>query len=43
VSLALGRLQARGSVIRAGRNQWLLRGEPPELLASLAAQAGLQA
>jgi CRP-like cAMP-binding protein len=42
VSTAVGRLQAQGRVIRTGRHQWLLRGEPPPMLTWLARQSGVQ-
>jgi CRP/FNR family transcriptional regulator, cyclic AMP receptor protein len=43
VSTAVGRLQARGRVVRVDRHRWLLRGEPPHSLADLARQSGLRA
>lgn len=43
VSMALSRLHASGTLCRRGRDQWLLPGEPPAVLISLARQAGLQA
>ncbi len=42
VSMALGRLQAHGRVMRVSRHRWLLRGEAPQSLAVLARQSGLQ-
>jgi CRP/FNR family transcriptional regulator, cyclic AMP receptor protein len=42
VSIALGRLQAHGRVVRENRHRWLLSGEPPPLLHSLARQSGLR-
>ena len=41
VSTAVGRLQERGRAIRTDRHRWVLRGEPPQLLSSLARQSGL--
>lgn len=41
VSVALRRLQADGKVLRANREEWLLRGDAPEILTSLARQADL--
>ncbi len=43
VSTALGRLQAHGRVIRLDRHRWLLPGEPPNILTTLARQSGLRA
>lgn len=43
VSSAVGRLQAKGQIVRTDRRRWLLRGEPPEILTSLARQSGLHA
>jgi CRP-like cAMP-binding protein len=43
VSTAVGRLQAHGRVVRVERHRWLLRGEPPRILDSLARQTGLRA
>lgn len=43
VSSAATRLQARGQVVRTARHRWLLRGEPPRILSSLARQSGLEA
>lgn len=43
VSTAVGRLQARGQAIRTDRHRWVLRGDPPKLLSSLARQSGLAA
>jgi CRP-like cAMP-binding protein len=43
VSTAAGRLQAHGRAIRTNRHRWVLRGEPPQLLSSLARQSGLAA
>jgi CRP/FNR family transcriptional regulator, cyclic AMP receptor protein len=42
VSTALARLQDHGRVERIARHRWLLCGEPPSTLASLAKQTGLQ-
>jgi CRP-like cAMP-binding protein len=42
VSTAIGRLQAHGRVVRAGRHRWLLPGEPPQTLLSLARESGLE-
>jgi CRP-like cAMP-binding protein len=42
VSLALGRLQAAGTVLRTSRDTWILRGHMPEILLSLERQTGLQ-
>jgi hypothetical protein len=43
VSTAVGRLQAHGRVVRTDRHHWLLPGEPPPILATLARQSGLKA
>jgi CRP-like cAMP-binding protein len=43
VSTAVGRLQAHGRVVRTDRHHWLLPGEPPPILATLAQQSGLKA
>lgn len=43
VSIALGRLQACGTVVRTRRDRWLLRGDPPPILSTLATQVGLEA
>lgn len=43
VSTAVGRLQTHGAVARLDRHRWLLRGEPPGILSSLARQSGLHA
>jgi CRP-like cAMP-binding protein len=43
VSTAVGRLQAHGRAMRTERHRWLLQGEPPKLLSSLARQSGLAA
>jgi len=43
VSMALGRLQAHGRVVRAGRRRWLLQGEAPQSLDDLARASGLRA
>jgi CRP/FNR family cyclic AMP-dependent transcriptional regulator len=43
VSIALGRLQARDIAVRTERHRWLLPGEPPPILSSLARQSGLTA
>lgn len=43
VSTAVGRLQAHGRVVRTDRHRWLLPGEPPPILATLARRSGLKA
>jgi CRP/FNR family transcriptional regulator, cyclic AMP receptor protein len=43
VSTAVSRLQAHGHAVRIDRHHWLLPGEPPPILASLARQSGLRA
>ena len=43
VSTALARLQSHGRVIHTARHRWLLCGEPPSTLSSLAQQTGLRA
>jgi CRP/FNR family transcriptional regulator, cyclic AMP receptor protein len=43
VSTALGRLQTHERVVHTGRHTWLLPGEPPQALSSLARQSGLHA
>lgn len=43
VSTAVVRLEDRGRIARVARRTMLLRGEPPEMLSSLARQSGLQA
>jgi len=43
VSTALARLQSHGRVIHTARHRWLLRGDPPSTLSSLAQQTGLRA
>ncbi len=43
VSIAVARLHEHGRLVRTGRHRWLLRGEPPSALSSLAQQSGLQA
>jgi CRP-like cAMP-binding protein len=42
VSTAVGRLEARGRIVRTSRHRWLLRGDPPETLSQLARQSGLR-
>jgi CRP-like cAMP-binding protein len=42
VSMALGRLQAHGRVVRAGRHRWLLQGDAPQSLDDLARASGLR-
>lgn len=42
VSTALARLQDHGRVVHVARHRWLLRGEPPSTLSSLARQSGLE-
>ncbi len=41
VSTALGKLEARGRLTRAGRREWLLHGDPPDLSARLVRESGL--
>ena len=43
VSTALARLQSHGRVIHLARHRWLLCGDPPSTLSSLAQQTGLRA
>ncbi len=43
VSTAVGRLQGHGRTVRIDRHRWLMRGEPPRILDSLARQSGLRA
>jgi CRP/FNR family cyclic AMP-dependent transcriptional regulator len=43
VSTAVVRLEDHGRLVRVERRTWLLRGEPPEMLSSLARQSGLEA
>jgi len=42
VSTAVVRLEGQGRIVRTARRTLLLRGEPPEMLSSLARQSGLQ-
>ena len=42
VSTAVVRLEDQGQISRTARRIWLLRGSPPEMLASLARQSGLE-
>jgi CRP/FNR family transcriptional regulator, cyclic AMP receptor protein len=42
VSTAVVRLENQGRIVRTARRTLLLRGEPPEMLSSLARQSGLQ-
>ena len=41
VSTAFSRLQDRGRIVHAARHRWLMLGEPPMTLSSLAQQSGL--
>ena len=41
VSTAFTRLQDHGRIVHAARHRWLLLGEPPSTLSSLAQQTGL--
>ena len=41
VSTAFTRLRDRGRIVHAARHRWLLLGEPPSTLSSLAQQSGL--
>lgn len=43
VSTAVVRLEDQGRLVRAARRTWLLSGDPPEMLVSLARQSGLEA
>ncbi len=43
VSTAVGRLQTQGRTVRIDRHRWLMRGEAPRILDSLARQSGLRA
>jgi CRP/FNR family transcriptional regulator, cyclic AMP receptor protein len=43
VSTALARLQDHGRIVHVARHRWLLCGDPPSTLSSLAQQTGLQA
>jgi CRP/FNR family transcriptional regulator, cyclic AMP receptor protein len=43
VSTAVVRLEDHGRIVRTARRTLLLRGEPPEMLSSLARQTGLEA
>jgi CRP/FNR family transcriptional regulator, cyclic AMP receptor protein len=43
VSTALARLQNHGRVMHTARHRWLLCGDPPSTLSSLAQQTGLEA
>lgn len=43
VSTAVVRLEDQGRIVRTARRVWLLRGDPPEMLSSLARQSGLLA
>ncbi len=43
VSTAVVRLEDQGRLVRAARRTWLLSGDPPAMLVSLARQSGLEA